>query len=431
MSLAMLNKWHTRQLDFLLAYTQADIERDLYMKIPAGFVVSGKALSEEERKKYALKLEKNLYGQKQAGRVWYLHLKKNLEKIGFKASKHDECLFYYGKTIFIVYTDDTILMGPDQKEVDTLVKKIGSIFKIEDQGNLSDSLGMKITAHRDGSMEWTQPNLIKSILKDLGLIDQKSQNAPTSRKTPANSTVTLTSYEGDTDHDQSKFNYRQVIGKLLYLEKSTRPDISCAVHQCARFSENPKAKHAEAVKRIGRYLLESQEKGLIMKPNSEGLECWVDASHASEWSNKSAENDSDTARSRMGYLITYAGCPMHWASKMQTEIALSSTEAEYIALSQAMREVISNMWLLNEAKDLGVPVMNQQPKVMCKVFEDNAGAIEIANVPKMRPRTKHLNIKYHHFREEVKNGNINVYHVGTKRVPKRMMRIPLGRGAAS
>jgi hypothetical protein len=68
-------------------------------------------------------------------------------------------------------------------------------------------------------------------------------------------------------------NYRQVIGKLLYLEKSTRPDISCAVHQCARFSANPKAKHAEAVKRIGRYLLGSQEKGLIMKPNSEGLEC--------------------------------------------------------------------------------------------------------------------------------------------------------------
>jgi hypothetical protein len=72
------------------------------------------------------------------------------------------------------------------------------------------------------------------------------------------------------------------------------------------------------------------------------------------------------------------------------------------------------MWLLDEAHEMGVPVMNQQPKVMCKVFEDNAGAIEIANVPKMRPRTKHLNIKYHHFREEVKRGTISVYHVGTK-----------------
>jgi hypothetical protein len=186
------------------------------------------------------------------------------------------------------------------------------------------------------------------------------------------------------------------------------------VHQCARFSAKPKTKHAEAVKRIGRYLLGTRDKGLIMKPNQEGMECWVDASHASEWSNKTAIDDPNTARSRMGYLITYAGCPMHWASKMQTEIALSSTEAEYIALSQAMREVIPIMWLLDEAHEMGVPVMNQQPKVMCNVFEDNAGAIEIANVPKMRPKTKHLNIKYHHFREEVKRGTISVYHVGTK-----------------
>jgi hypothetical protein len=414
MSLALVNGWHTRQLDFLLAYTQADIERDLYMKIPAGFVVSGKVVSDEERKRYALKLVKNLYGQKQAGRVWYLHLKKNLEKLGFTASKHDECLFYYGRTIFIVYTDDTILMGPDKKEIDKLVLRIGNIFKIEDQGSLADYLGMKIVRHKDGSMEWTQPTLIKSTLKDLGLIEQKSLNAPTSRTTPANSTVTLTSHEGEAAHDDKKFNYRQVIGKMLYLEKSTRPDISCAVHQCARFSAQPKAKHSEAVKRIGRYLLGTQDKGLIMKLNQEGLECWVDASHASEWSNKIASDDSNTARSRMGYLITYAGCPMHWASKMQTEIALSSTEAEYIALSQAMREVIPIMWLLKEAKEMGIPIVNQQPKVMCKVFEDNAGAIEIANVPKMRPRTKHLNIKYHHFREEVKKGTVNIYHVGTK-----------------
>jgi hypothetical protein len=105
----------TQDNDFLLAYTQAVMERDLYMKIPAGFVVSGRVMTEDERKLHVLKLEKNWYGQKQAGRVWYLHLKKNLEKIGFKGSKHDECLFYYGKTIFIVYTDDTILMGPDKE----------------------------------------------------------------------------------------------------------------------------------------------------------------------------------------------------------------------------------------------------------------------------------------------------------------------------
>jgi hypothetical protein len=81
-----------------------------------------------------LKLEKNLYGQKQAGRVWYQHLNKNLLKLGFKASNIDECVFYYGKTIFIVYTDDTILIGPNKEEIDELIKKLGKVFKIEDQG---------------------------------------------------------------------------------------------------------------------------------------------------------------------------------------------------------------------------------------------------------------------------------------------------------
>jgi hypothetical protein len=305
-------------------------------------------------------------------------------------------------------------MGPNEKEIDMLVKKLSKIFNIEDQGDLGDYLGIKIEKHQDGTLEWTQPNLITSVLKDLGLVDRNTKDQPKGKGTPANSTVILTSHEEDTDHDENKFNYRQVIGKLLYLEKSTRPDISCAVHQCARFSAKPKNKHAEAVKRIGRYLLATRDKGLIMKPNAEGMECWVDASHASEWSNKTASTDPNTARSRMGYVIMYAGCPMHWASKMQTEIALSSTEAEYIALSQAMREVIPIMWLLQEAHDHGIPLINTPPKVLCKVFEDNAGAIEIANVPKMRPRTKHLNLKYHHFREEVKKGTVSIYHVGTK-----------------
>jgi hypothetical protein len=210
------------------------------------------------------------------------------------------------------------------------------------------------------------------------------------------------------------FEYHQVIGKLLYLEKSTRPDISCAVHHCARHCENPKIQHTAAVNRIGRYLLGLKDKGLIMKPNQAGMECWVDAAHASEWNNKTASSDPNTARSRMRYIIKYAGCPMHWSSKMQNEIALSTTEAEYIALSQAMREVLPIIWLMEEAKQLGVPVLNATPKVHCKVFEDNTGAIEIATVPKMRPRTKHLNIKYHHFREEVRKGTISIYHTRTE-----------------
>jgi hypothetical protein len=164
MTMAILNNWHTRQLDFVLAYTQADIERDLYMKLPPGFTIPGKTLSEQDRKEYVLKLEKNLYGQKQAGRVWYLHLKNNLLKLGFEPSQHDECVFFHGTTTFIVYIDDTILLGPNKEEIDNLVKLLADKFKIEDQGEFSDYLAIKIEKKEDGMMEWTQPTLIHLIL---------------------------------------------------------------------------------------------------------------------------------------------------------------------------------------------------------------------------------------------------------------------------
>jgi hypothetical protein len=318
------------------------------------------------------------------------------------------------KPIFIVYTDDTILLGPNKEEIDNLVGKLAKTFKIEDQGNLSDYLGIKIEKKEDGTLVWTQPTLIHSILKDLRLEGEGLKNQPKVRTIPACSTVVLTDHKDSKDHDTNDFDYRHVIGKLLYLEKSTRPDISCAVHQCARHCANPKIQHTIAVKRIGRYLLATKDKGLIMKPNQEGMVCWVDAAHASVWNSKSAEDDPCTARSRMGYVITYAGCPMHWASKMQTEIALSATEAEYIALSQSMREVLPIIWLLEEARQIGIPVLSAKPKVHCKIFEDNTGAIEIASVPKMRPSTKHLNIKYHHFREEVRKGTVSIYHTRTE-----------------
>jgi hypothetical protein len=233
-------------------------------------------------------------------------------------------------------------------------------------------------------------------LKDLKLDGEEikgRQSKPNIKSVPANTSVPLTDHKESADHNPKDFDYRHVIGKLLYLEKSTRPDTSCAVHQCARHCANPKIQHTAAVKRIGRYLLGTKDKGLIMKPNHEGMECWVYAAHASEWNNKTASSDPSTARSRMGYIITYAGCPMHWSSKMQTEIALSTAEGEYIAHSQAMREVLPIIWLTEGAKQQGIPVLNATLKMHCKVFEDNAGAIEIANVPKMRPRTKHLNIK--------------------------------------
>jgi len=109
-------------------------------------------------------------------------LKDNLLKLGFKPSEHDECVIYHGYTIFIVDADDTILLGPSKEEFDNLVELLAQTFKIEDQGELSDYLGIKIERRKDGTLEWTKPILIHSILRDLrvegvGLKNQpKSQN---------------------------------------------------------------------------------------------------------------------------------------------------------------------------------------------------------------------------------------------------------------
>jgi len=165
---------------------------------------------------------------------------------------------------------------------------------------------------------------------------------------------------------------------------------------------------------------------MILHPSdTASFDCWVDASHAAEWNRSTAVDDAATAKSRMGYVVLYANCPLLWSSKLQTEIALSSTEAEYIALSQSMREVIPLMALMKEAQQMRLPIRPLSPKIHCKVFEDNTGAIEIAKVPKMRPRTKHLNIKYHHFREEVSKGTVSIYHVKTEDQMADMLTKPL------
>ena len=207
----------------------------------------------------------------------------------------------------------------------------------------------------------------------------------------------LLSRHSDSEDFDNSFNYRSVIGKLNYLEKGSRSDIAYIVHQCARFSIAPKKEHGEAVRWIARYLKGTRDKGTILRPtNDHGLEVYVDADFAGNW-DPNEWNDRDTARSRHGYIIMYAGCPILWKSQLQNEIALSSTESDYTGLSYALREAIPIMNLFKEMKEVGIPVISDKPKVLCKVFEDNTGALEIAKVAKFRPRTKHLNNRLHHF----------------------------------
>ena len=191
--------------------------------------------------------------------------------------------------------------------------------------------------------------------------------------------------------------------KLNFVEKSSRPDIASPVHQCARFSADPREPHTDAVRIICRYLAGTKDRGIIM----------VDADFCGLWDKDTAIHDPSTAKSRSGFIIKYAGCPIIWALRLQTETALSTTEAEYIALSTALREAIPLMEMLKEIHKVRNLPVSTKPKVMCKVFEDNSGALEIARLPKMRPRTKHINVKYHHFREYVERKEIEIYAITT------------------
>ncbi len=343
MMLAAQRSWKTKQLDFVQAYPQAPAQTEMYIELPKGCVVDG------PKGNWVLRILNNIYGQKQAGKVWNDFLIHGLTtKLGFTQSKIDPSLLWRGNYIIIIYTDDTIITGPDEKEIDKIIGEIGTVFKITHSETVSDFLGVKIERDENtGVIKMTQPLLIQSIINDMGFQDNsKGRNFPTL------SSKILLRHKDSPDHNE-KWHYRGVIGKLNYLEKSTRPDISYAVHQCARFMENPKVEHTKAVKAIVRYLIATKDKGLICIPNDKSLECYCDADFAGNYHISEAEHETDTARSRTGYVIKYAGCPLMWASRLQTEIALSTTESEYISLSTALRDVIPMMNLIEELRSVG------------------------------------------------------------------------------
>ena len=398
--------WLSKQIDYVLAFPQAPIERELYMRIPKGFEIESGNSSD-----YVLKVHRNVYGQCQASRVWYQYLRNKLvNELKFVPSKIDECIFYRGRTVYMLYTDDSILAGPCQKEIEQIVQDLKKAkLNVTDEGDIQDFLGVNIKKQKDGKILLTQPHLVDQILEDLNM----TQDNVKCKSTPAMVSQLLKRDENGEEFDNS-FHYRSIIGKLHYLEKGTRSDISYVTHQCARFAHAPKQSHAKAIRWIARYLKGSRDKGLIIDPNkSKGLEVYVDADFSGNWDPKAPEMDRDTARSRHGYIIMYQGCPILWKSQLQTEICLSSTESEYVGLSYSLREVIPIMEVMKEMKRHKFKISHTIPKLHCKVFEDNSGALEMANNYKYRPRTKHLNIKYHHFRDYVERGEITVHKIDT------------------
>ena len=249
-----------------------------------------------------------------------------------------------------------------------------------------------------------QEFLIKRIIEALDLPDMGSTPIPSIKPN-------LYKDENGPERRQ-KWHYCLVIGMLNYLEKTTCPDLTFAVPQAARFSVEPKLSHERAIHRIVKYLVGTKDKGLVFRPNKDlGVVCHVDAGFAGLWNKLDAESPT-LVLSRTGYVIQYCGCPLVWMSKFQTEVALSTTEAEYITLSQTMREIVLLIGLLSNISPM-FGIVQAPPNLKCTLFEDNNGCLQLARAPRMNPCTKYIRLKYHYFRSYVQNKLVKIEPVDT------------------
>ena len=407
LTLSVIHSLHTKSIDFTLAFPQADVEPVIYMEVPLG--------CEVPEGDYVCLLLKNLYGLKQAAKTWFEHLRDTLtldEKLGgygFKQSKIDPCIFFRDGLILISWVDDCLIFSRSKDLADELIASLQNSFTLTEEEDVSAYLGVEVKFCKEtDTVTLSQPYLIKRIIEVMGA----SINEANAKSTPSVYKEILHKDEEGPDRKLS-WNYRSVVGMLNYLAASTRPDILFAVHQCARFAANPKLSHERAIKRIVRYLKGTPNGGIMLRPNpKEGIKCYVDADFAGGYCDET-KDDPISVYSRTGYVIFYFGCPVLWVSKLQSEISLSTVEAEYIALSAAMRDLIP---FVDQVNELSKIFGENAPEIElhCTLFEDNNGALELATKPRYRPRTKHIAIKYHHFREKVQKGLISIKAIDTR-----------------
>jgi hypothetical protein len=260
--------------------------------------------------------------------------------------------------------------------------------------------------------------LIDKVLKTAGLEDCNRCC------TPAATTPSGADTEGEAFVES--WDYACVVGMLMYLAANTRPYIAYAVHQAARYTHAPRGSHAVAVNRILIYLKGTKDKGLYFKPDStDQVDCYVDADFAGLFIVEDGQAPV-SVKLRTGYILMYSGFPALWVSKMQTQISLSTMEAEYITLSQSMRDLIpvreilkdiKRFMLIEEGYTLKCTTHSKAFKEVesgegiitpSLVYEDNEACLKFAQMPKLSPRTIHVGVPFHWFRTKIINLEISV-----------------------
>jgi hypothetical protein len=318
-ALSALEGWHMEALDVVAAFLYGDLKEELYMKQPEGFIIPGK-------ERQVLRLRKALYGLKQASLSWWRALSKSLKKFGFKRIVSDAGIFVYreGKhrVIAVVYVDDILLLGSSRDLV--LAKKREFMAKWECRDlPVAEFLSMRIQIDKvNRTVTIDQTSYCKKVLSKLFDKVADKDKRPARTPLPANYRPEPNSGEATP---QLRRQYQSVIGSLLYLMIGTRPDIAYAVSKMAQYSANPSEDHLKNALHIGRYLIGTQDYALTYNgAENEGLIFFTD----SDWG-----TDPFDRRSVSGYFAKLAGGAIFWVSHAQKTMALSSTDAEYMALS--------------------------------------------------------------------------------------------------
>jgi len=401
-------------MDVKTAFLNGNLDEEIYMTIPEG--VQGVPNS-------ACKLNRTLYGLKQSPRMWNKKIDEFLHSRGFIRLDADHSIYTRRNghlAIIALYVDDLILLTDSSETMSELKLELTQAFEMTDCGELHYFLGLRVQRDRARRiLTLNQGHFVDQILMRFNMTDCH----PVS--TPLDPSVQLKRSDGggydDDNNNNKETNYadetlfRQIIGSLMFLMIGTRPDIAAAVSIISQFSTKPTQEHYQAAKRILRYLKGSANLKLYLGGISEAdktlkLIGYSDAN----WG-----NDTDTRKSTTGYLFYLSGGVVSWSSKRQATVALSSTEAEYMALTHTTKETI---WLRTILKELGFAQNDATT-----LYEDNQSCIALAKNPIHHARTKHIDIQHHFVREKVESKEVELAYMSTDDMVADALTKPLAR----